>query len=149
MCDGVDVAIRSGEQEFSERRVTGEPVNSSVEEISIFTRDIFRGEYEHFIEKEIAEAASSVRKTFAGKYVFEGNGVKFHESAFGNGAALAERLHSSSRIPVRRILIIGHGTASISGFGIAYLMKRALGRVSLDVEWSKASELFGFASNAR
>ncbi|HZD94359.1 MAG TPA: SIS domain-containing protein, partial [Candidatus Sulfotelmatobacter sp.] len=50
---------------------------------------------------------------------------------------------------MRRILVIGHGTASIAGFGISYLMKRVLGKAGLDVEWSKASELFGFASNAR
>lgn len=144
-----DLAVRGDELAFNARRVTGEPWNSSIEEISIFSRDIFRGEYDHFIEKEIAEAAASVRKTFAGKYVFEGNGVKFLTAAFGNGAALAERLHASDRKPVRRILIIGHGTASMSGFGIYYLMKRALSRTSLDIEWSKASELFGFASNNR
>jgi glucosamine--fructose-6-phosphate aminotransferase (isomerizing) len=144
-----NLAVHGTELDFSGRRVTGESWNASQEPISIFSRDIFRGEFDHFIEKEIAEAPASVRKTFTGKYAFLPRGVEFHTSAFGNGAALAERLHSSDRKPVRRILVIGHGTASISGFGIAYLLKRALSKAGLDVEWSKASELFGFASNAR
>ena len=39
------------------------------EKIEIFSRDIFRGEYAHYIEKEIHEASESVRNTLHGKYV--------------------------------------------------------------------------------
>lgn len=145
----VTLSVAGADRAFAGNRITGEPWDTPEEPISIFSRDIFRGDYDYFIEKEIAEAPESVRKTIAGKYVSTGDEVQFRSEAFGNGAMLARRLRSTDKTAIRRIVVIGHGTASIAGFGIAHLMKRALAKSSISIEWAKASELFGFASHTR
>lgn len=120
-----------------------------LETMQIFARDIFRGDFPTYIEKEVSEAPSSVRKTLAGKYAKRNEGVDFLLSGFGNGDKLLRRLSSSEKPRIRRIIVIGQGTASIAAMGVAFLVRRALAGSGISVESGKASELFGFMAESR
>jgi glucosamine--fructose-6-phosphate aminotransferase (isomerizing) len=114
------------------------------EPIEIFPRDIFRKDFDYFIEKEIHDAPQSVLKTIQGKCHKGNEGVLFITSAVGNGEGLLERLTSYDLPRIRRIFVVGQGTASIASMGIAFLLREAIGRSGIIVESTKASELFGF-----
>jgi len=119
----------------------GEPVELTKEPIQIFSRDIFRGDYEYFLEKEIHEAPSSVRKTLQGRYAKTGREVDFTAGEQQDLAPLINRLKDRTLPPVRRIMAIGQGTASVAAMGVAHLLRQALGNSPIAVDWAKASEL--------
>ena len=121
----------------------------AVEPIQIFARDIFRGDYPTYIEKEINEAPSSIAKTLAGKYVKQDGQVTFLIQGFGNGPMLLDRLTDRAQAPIRRIIVVGQGTAAIAGMGIAHLIRRSVQPAGITVEAGTASELFGFLSDGR
>jgi glucosamine--fructose-6-phosphate aminotransferase (isomerizing) len=122
---------------------TGEPVPLKEEKIEIFSRDIFRGEYTHYIEKEVHEASSSVRNTLHGKYLRENGAVTFLPEGFGNGPALIERARQG-KTPLARIICVGQGTAAVAAMAVAQLLRRALKGSNLTVESYTGSELIGF-----
>ncbi len=122
---------------------TGEPVPLKEESIEIFSRDIFRGEYTHYIEKEIHEASSSVRNTLHGKYLKKGGHVTFLPEGFGNGPALIERVQKGTT-PLSRIVCVGQGTAAVAAMAVAQLLRRALKGSGLSIESYTGSELVGF-----
>ncbi|WP_119679490.1 SIS domain-containing protein [Indioceanicola profundi] len=108
--------------------------------IEIFSRDIFRGGFDHFFEKEVHEAAASVRKTLTGRYRRVGREASFQMEG-GPWALLRGRLNSPDRPPVRRIWVTGQGTAAIAAMGVAHLLRVALAGAAIHVESEKASEL--------
>ena len=121
----------------------GRPTTSS-SHAEITTRDIDRGDYPHFLLKEISEAPASFRKTLRGKLV---DGP--------DGAAVAPRRRRPARptragraaptAPSAGSLVIGQGTAAVAGqsladgAGRARRRHRPAGRVA-----SSATELSGF-----
>ncbi|WP_147822398.1 SIS domain-containing protein [Salidesulfovibrio onnuriiensis] len=127
---------------------SGEEVELKEEKIEIFSRDIFRGSYTHYIEKEVHDASNSVRNTLHGKYLMEGNAVRFLPGGFGNGPALRKRLLDKGR-PLTRIITVGQGTAAIAAMGIAHLLRRALAGSELSIETYTGSELVGFMGSER
>ena len=125
------------------------PWMPSPEPIQIFARDIFRGNYGTYIEKEIAEAPSGIAKTLAGKYLNQDDKIKFQIQSFGNGEMLLRRLSDRDQPAIRRIIVVGQGTAAIAGMGIAHLIRRNIAPAGISVEAGTASELFGFVSDGR
>ncbi len=121
----------------------------AAETIQIFARDIFRGDWPTYIEKEISEAPASVAKTLLGKYRKEDGRVRFLVAGFGNGDLLLRRLDSRDQPPLRRIIVVGQGTAAVAGLGISHLIRRAVAPAGITVEAGKASELFGFMADGR
>ncbi|MBF0551195.1 MAG: SIS domain-containing protein [Deltaproteobacteria bacterium] len=115
------------------------------EPIYLFSRDIYRGAYDYYLEKEIREAPESVRKTIKGKYRSAGNRVDFPVADGEYFNHLVSRLHNPDRPPIRRIMIIGQGTAAVAAMGTAHLIDRALAGSGIRVDWSKASEVSGFS----
>ncbi len=117
-----------------------------VQQAEITTRDIDRGNYPHYFLKEITESALSVRKTLRGKYrIIEGEqGDK--EVLFNLGPeVLPEGLKTALKDgALRRILVVGHGTAAVAGSAVADAMERYLKGAPLIVEARVASELSGF-----
>ncbi|HYE48998.1 MAG TPA: SIS domain-containing protein [Azospirillaceae bacterium] len=148
---GLQVALsaRDGEPGLDARTIDdGAPAALKAEPIEIFSRDIFRGGFQHFFEKEVHEAPASVAKTLVGRYRREGRAVSFDLGAQGiEGGGpwqgLRDRLRDASRPPVRRILVTGQGTAAIAAMGVAHLIRLALGNAAVSVESAKASELSG------
>jgi glucosamine--fructose-6-phosphate aminotransferase (isomerizing) len=122
----------------------GGPFELKPEAIYIHSRDIYRGAYNYYFEKEIHEAPSSVRKTFKGKYRKVNGVIEFSVGERGTFASLVSRLRETSLPPVRRIMCIGQGTAAVAAMGVAYLVERALANARVAVSWSKASEMSGF-----
>lgn len=116
-----------------------------LERAEITTRDIDRGEFPHFLLKEISEAPQSVRKTLRGK---------LHEDVTGRlrvtlgrqtiPEAVARDLSSGA---INRIVVTGQGTAAVAGQGIAAAIEgrlRERGLRGLRVEAMPATELSGF-----
>jgi glutamine---fructose-6-phosphate transaminase (isomerizing) len=122
---------------------------SIVRRAEITTRDIDRGNYPHFLLKEINDAPLSIRKTLRGKYQITGQdggeAVRFnlgHE-------VVPERIGESlSRGEIRRIFVIGQGTAAIAGSAIAEALSIYLSGAPIQIQARKASELSGFATPA-
>jgi glucosamine--fructose-6-phosphate aminotransferase (isomerizing) len=115
--------------------------------IDIFSRDVYRGDWQYYIEKEIHEAPDSVRKTLAGKLGGKPGARRVLPDRFGRGLALQSRLKDPSMRSIRRIIVIGQGTAAIAGMGIAYFIRKSLRGSGISIEHSKACELFGFLSD--
>ncbi|MBV9042770.1 MAG: SIS domain-containing protein, partial [Acidimicrobiia bacterium] len=108
---------------------------------SITTRDIDRGAFPHYLLKELTEAPSSFRKTLRGR-VEERDGVL--RAALGPDAvppALSEGLRVGR---IRRILVIGQGTAAVAGQGVAAFLSAALADTPVSVTSLPATELSGF-----
>ncbi|MDP3096527.1 MAG: SIS domain-containing protein [Syntrophales bacterium] len=117
----------------------------AVRRAEITTRDIDRGDYPHYFLKEITESTLSVRKTLLGKYRIEREGGKAR-AVFNLGPniipdGIREALCGGK---IRRIVVIGHGTAAVAGSAVADAMERCLKGSGIRVEARIASELSGF-----
>ena len=144
----LDVA-RAGELEGIERySAGGSPLPVALGEIDhaeITTRDIDRGEYPHFLLKEISEAPGSVRNTLRGKLREDATGrlrVSLGERTLPEAVARGLRDGTTGRI-----VVTGQGTAAVAGQGIAAaiegrLRERGLSRPRVDA--MPATELSGF-----
>ncbi len=116
-----------------------------VRKAEITTRDIDRGDYPHFFLKEITEAVHSVRKTLRGKYRIErdreGETVVFNLGEDIIPGKIREGLTGGT---IRRIVVIGHGTAAVAGSVVADAIESRLKGSGIRVEATVASELSGF-----
>ncbi|MBF0194498.1 MAG: SIS domain-containing protein [Magnetococcales bacterium] len=123
------------------RSVTdGVGVSVAPDDIQIFARDIYRGNFDFFLEKEIHEAPSSVAKTLRGRYRHAEGGIKFDGLPSDIWKMLRKRLKSD----LRWIYVIGQGTAGVAGVGIAHLIERAFSnkmRHAITVRALRSSEL--------
>jgi glucosamine--fructose-6-phosphate aminotransferase (isomerizing) len=107
----------------------------------ITTRDVDRGDAPHYLFKEITEAPGSFRKTLRGKIVEHGGVLDVRLPAETLPAALLARLHEGT---IRRVLVIGQGTAAIAGQSLANALRGATAGLPLTVEALTATELSGF-----
>lgn len=107
----------------------------------ITTRDIDRGEFPHFLLKEITDAPGSFRKTLRGKLVdVDGSlRVELGEDVIPND--VRDGL-ASGRID--RILVIGQGTAAVAGQSLSEHLRELLSETDVRVEALPATELSGF-----
>jgi len=111
----------------------------------ITTRDIDRGDAPHFLLKEISEAPASFRKTLRGKLVEVDGALTVKLSA----DTLPDDLRSDLRVgSIRRVLVIGQGTAAVAGQSLAVALKAAIGDSPIDVRAVLATELSGFDMRA-
>ncbi|MFN8039454.1 MAG: SIS domain-containing protein [Acidimicrobiales bacterium] len=108
----------------------------------ITTRDIDRGEFPHFLLKEISESPSSFRKTLRGKLVEVGGRpvVRLGDDAIP--ADVRERLRSGQ---ITRVVAIGQGTAAVASQSLAAALAQATAGSPLQVSAVLATELSGFA----
>ena len=106
----------------------------------VTTRDIDRGEAPHFLLKEILEAPESFRKTIRGR---------IHERDGSYVADLDEDVFPSfirgelADGRIRRIRIIGQGTAAVAGSSMVSLLVALTGD-AIDVDALTATEFSGF-----
>ena len=108
----------------------------------ITTRDIDRGDHPHFLLKEIGESPGSVRSTLRGRLsgdVDAGFEVRLGEAVLGVGL----RADLASGV-VRRLLVIGQGTAAVAAMAVAGSLRVELVGSSMVVEAVPATELSGF-----
>ena len=117
---------------------------SLVQTAEVTTRDIDRGDAPHFLLKEITESPRSFKKTLRGR-VDEVNGMfvpDLDESTLPAG--VRERLASGS---IRRIRVIGQGTAAVAGTSVVPVLNELLPH-DVNVVALTATELSGFAMEA-
>ncbi len=107
----------------------------------ITTRDVDRGDAPHYLYKEIAEAPASFRKTLRGKIADVDGRLEVRMAPETFSEAVLERIRSGA---IRRVVVIGQGTAAIAGQSLALSLRRALGDMSLPVDALTAAELSGF-----
>jgi len=119
----------------------GEALRPPRDQIQIFSRDIYRGNYDYFLQKEIHDAPSSVEKTLRGRYVkTPGGAVDFENLPVEQWSALRKRADHG----VARIIVIGQGTAGVAAAGVAHVVESALarnGRRKVMVQATRSSEL--------
>ena len=142
-------ARRAGDLAGIERRgMDGSPMPvdpAELEQAEITTRDIDRGDFPHFLLKEIGEAPRSVRKTLRGK-LREDSAGRLRATLGPRTIPEAVRRDLASGA-IGRIVVTGQGTAAVAGQGIAAAVEGRLrehGLMRLRVEAMPATELSGF-----
>jgi glucosamine--fructose-6-phosphate aminotransferase (isomerizing) len=122
----------------------GTPIPLTSDDVShaeITTRDIDRGEFTHFLLKELSESPASFRKTLRGRIVESDNGTL---SVVLGPETLSPELRDRVRSgAIRRVVAIGQGTAAIAAQGVAATLTRFVGS-HLTAEAMAATELSGF-----
>lgn len=121
----------------------GENIPVSEEEIihsEVTTRDIDRGEYEHYLWKEMNEAPRSFSTTLHGKFTKNGNeySVDIEEDIFP--VSLQEKISSGD---IDEVYVIGQGTAAVAAQACAHFFTALSSE--LNVRALLATELSGFA----
>lgn len=106
----------------------------------VTTRDIDRGDFPHFLLKEITESPSSFIRTLRGKLAERDGRLVAEVGDVALPADIAARLAAGT---IRRIRVIGQGTAAIAGEAMAEMLDLVLDD-STDVEAITATELSGF-----
>ncbi|MGE0143680.1 MAG: SIS domain-containing protein [Planctomycetota bacterium] len=122
----------------------GTPLPVSADDLvqsAITTRDVDRGNFPHYLLKEISESPRSFRKTLRGKVVEEGGRLRVRLGRSVLSDALREQLRGGK---IRRILTIGQGTAAIAAQGVAGALELALEKSSIAIATMPATELSGF-----
>lgn len=107
----------------------------------ITTRDIDRGDFPHYLLKEISEAPGSFRKTLRGKLLEEDGELAVKLSPAALPPAVADRLRSGE---IRRIVVIGQGTAAVAGQSLGVALAAAAPQREVPVTAMLATELSGF-----
>ncbi len=108
---------------------------------TITTRDIDRGDFPHFLLKEIHEAPGSFRKTLRGRLVEGASGPEVHLGDDVLAPALRTALRDGA---VREVIVIGQGTAAIAAQAAAAAIADAVEQVGIRVRSTTATELSGF-----
>jgi glucosamine--fructose-6-phosphate aminotransferase (isomerizing) len=106
----------------------------------ITTRDIDRGDFPHFLLKEISEAPASFRKTLRGKVVERDGQLDVLLGPDTLPDDVRARLRDGG---IRRVVVIGQGTAAIAGQSLAAVLA-ALTDEQLRAEAVVATEFSGF-----
>jgi glucosamine--fructose-6-phosphate aminotransferase (isomerizing) len=116
--------------------------NADLVEAEITTRDIDRGDFPHYLLKEITEAPDSFRTTLRGKLV-ERDGML--HVALPDSTIPTELRAQLAAGEIRRVVVVGQGTAAVAGQSLAVALTAALGAGHpLRVEAMLATELSGF-----
>jgi glucosamine--fructose-6-phosphate aminotransferase (isomerizing) len=119
---------------------TGRPQPVRVEEIrtaEVTTRDIALGGFEHYLEKEIAEAPASFRKTLRGRVRSDGDQLFVDLPTSSLPEAVRKRFKDGS---ITELVLVGQGTAAVACQGIAGAMS-AVVPPQLSVRAAPATEL--------
>jgi glucosamine--fructose-6-phosphate aminotransferase (isomerizing) len=130
--DGIE---RTGYDGAPQPVAPGEVVTAEVT-----TRDIDRGDFPHFLLKEITESPDSFGKTLRGKIVECDGLLRAAVGARALPSEVAARLADGS---IKRVRVIGQGTAAVAGQSLADVLGELAGG-ALDVRATTATELSGF-----
>jgi glucosamine--fructose-6-phosphate aminotransferase (isomerizing) len=107
----------------------------------VTTRDIDRGDFAHYLLKEITESPVSFAKTLRGRLVEVGGQLEVKLPAETLTNAVRERITGGS---LQRIVVIGQGTAAVAGEAVAAAFQRALAGADVSARAVTATELSGF-----
>jgi glutamine---fructose-6-phosphate transaminase (isomerizing) len=119
--DGEIAVLRS--DGYETRTLEGAAATSTPSTISWKDDALDKGEFEHFMRKEIGEQPDAVRQTLSGRL-----DMRFSTTHLGGVAMTAGEL-----LDIRRVKILGCGTAHITGVIGAHLIEQ-LARIPADAE---------------
>jgi glutamine---fructose-6-phosphate transaminase (isomerizing) len=125
----------------------GSPIALSKEDIQrtrITSRDIDRQGFPHYFLKEISEAPLSVARTLQNRWKVAKDDPERYTIALPESAFPQRITQALMDDRIRRIYIIGQGTAGIAAQAIADILNHYLNEPSLKISALKASELSGF-----
>jgi glucosamine--fructose-6-phosphate aminotransferase (isomerizing) len=108
---------------------------------AVTTRDIDRGDYRHYLLKEITESPNSFAKTLRGRLVDAGDALEVNLSTETLSPSVRDRIAAGA---FERIIVIGQGTAAVAGEAVAAAFEWALEGAGVQVAQSTATELSGF-----
>jgi len=108
---------------------------------AVTTRDIDRGDFPHYLLKEIGESPNSLQKTLRGRIAQKNNRLEVALPESSLPKAAVEWLQQGK---TRRILVIGQGTAAVAGQAIAGAIADAVETSDIAVVATPATELSGF-----
>jgi glucosamine--fructose-6-phosphate aminotransferase (isomerizing) len=108
---------------------------------SITTRDIDRRDHAHFLEKELHESPDSMQKTLRGRISTVGGMLRASLGEDVIPPQLVTRLNNGA---IRRVVVIGQGTAAVAGRAVAAAIRDAFARDRFEVVATTATELSGF-----
>ena len=109
------------------------------------TRDINRKDYPHFLLKEIIEAPRSVQKTLRGKYrIVTGVAGEHCEFTIGDDIVPPDIRRALTGGRIRRIFLVGQGTAAVAGAAIAWIFDRCTAGAPVTVHAKKATDVSGY-----
>ncbi|HEX2295660.1 MAG TPA: SIS domain-containing protein [Actinomycetota bacterium] len=117
------------------------PREGEVRVAQITTRDIDRAGFPHFLLKEISQSPESFKKTIRGKVVDADGRLELKLPDESLPQSVRERLAAGA---IRRILVVGQGTAAVASEGVARFTARVLEEHAVDVRAMPATELSGF-----
>ena len=123
--DGTPLPVQKGE--FQQAEIT--------------TRDINRGDHQHYLIKEITESPLSFAKTLRGKLDEEGGQLRV---VLGDETLPVFVRDKLRRGEIAQLRVIGQGTAAVAGQGVAAAMRDALAETGIQVDALPATELSGF-----
>ncbi|HEV7523346.1 MAG TPA: SIS domain-containing protein [Acidimicrobiia bacterium] len=105
------------------------------------TRDVDRGDSPHYLLKEITEAPASFRKTLRAKIVERDGLLDVRLPPETLPDRVLDALRSGA---IRRVLVIGQGTAAIAGQSLVQALRGAIAGSAVTMEATLATELSGF-----
>ena len=107
----------------------------------VTTRDIDRGDADHFLLKEISESPVSFAKTLRGRLIETDGTFEVRLPVESLPDSVAARVANGT---IKRIDVIGQGTAAVAGQAVTAAFEWALAGSSLPVRAITATELSGF-----
>ena len=131
----LDAAIAGSVDGITRRSYDGRnlPVTSAdLSRAEVTTRDIDRGDHPHFLIKEIGESPDSVRSTLRGRLVADGDGTL--GVRLGSEVLCDDLRAELAAGAIRRILVIGQGTAAVAGGSVARSLAEELTGTGIEVD---------------
>ncbi len=120
---------------------------ADIRKTPLTSRDIDRQEFDHYFLKEISEAPASVRKTIENRWkidVANGSDPEKLSISLGRETVPPEVEADFRQSAIRRIILIGQGTAGVAAMACADIMRVYLAGLDLRIDALKSSELSGF-----
>ncbi|MEY2590576.1 MAG: hypothetical protein QOJ67_2560 [Acidimicrobiaceae bacterium] len=142
LLDGTQAGTLQGIERIAYDGTVMPVVEDDLSHAQITTRDIDRGDFPHFLLKEITEAPASFRKTLRGKVVEGPTGelvVRVGPETLSD--ELRDGLRSGA---INRVVAIGQGTAHVAGQSLVAALSPMVDHLPLRVEAALATELSGF-----
>ncbi len=111
----------------------------------ITTRDIDRGDAPHFLLKELREAPGSLRATLRGRITSDHGAPRV---VLDDGVVPPDVRARLADGRIRRIRVIGQGTAAVAGRSLVRMLDVCAPGIALDARAMPATELSGFELSA-
>lgn len=110
----------------------------------VTTRDIDRGDFQHYLWKEINEAPRSFATTLAGKFSAENDRPIIFADIFP--IDLADKIATGT---ISEVLVIGQGTAAVAGYACAYFFSAINSELSVRAMLATEASGFGLRDNMK